>query len=224
MKKELCLIMSCFNGEKTITKTLESILIQDLDKSKYDIIIVDNGSSDETINIIEEFSEIENAKIILFKDNIGIYQDWNRAFALAKDYKYITNVHTDDILDYDHLSVMLDSIKDNDVCFARLKMSNGGMMEAPDGLTVKQQVQLNKMPIINIIKNDVWNELGGYRVNAKCYSYCDWDFGIRLLLANKKYCSESKPTYNYLVHEYNPPLPHYENCQKMWEEYREYLK
>ena len=68
------IITVCFNSEKTIKDTIESVLSQDYKNIEY--IVVDADSSDETQNIIKQFEE----KISLFiceKDN-GIYDGMNK--------------------------------------------------------------------------------------------------------------------------------------------------
>ena len=65
MKKKIAVVIVTFNGETWIRKNLNSLL-----NSNYpiDIIIVDNSSTDETINIIKEFGTIE---LIQNKSNLG---------------------------------------------------------------------------------------------------------------------------------------------------------
>ncbi len=65
MKKKIAVVIVTFNGENWIKKNLSSLF-----NSNYpiDIIIVDNASTDETINIIKEFSAIE---LIQNKSNLG---------------------------------------------------------------------------------------------------------------------------------------------------------
>ena len=56
MKKNIQILMSTYNGEKYIKEQLDSIILQ---KGNFDLklLIRDDGSSDETIKIIKEYSE-----------------------------------------------------------------------------------------------------------------------------------------------------------------------
>ncbi|MCF8320938.1 MAG: glycosyltransferase family 2 protein [Flavobacterium sp.] len=65
MKKKIAVVIVTFNGEIWIKKNLNSLL-----KSNYpiDIIIVDNASTDQSINIIKEFGSIE---LIENNNNLG---------------------------------------------------------------------------------------------------------------------------------------------------------
>ncbi len=77
MKKKIAVVIVTFNGEIWIKKNLISLF-----KSNYpiDIIIVDNASKDETINIIKEFSAVE---LIQNKNNLGFGKANNIGIDLA---------------------------------------------------------------------------------------------------------------------------------------------
>ena len=66
MKKKIAVVIVTFNGENWIKKNLSSLL-----NSNYpiDIIIVDNASTDETINIIKELNFFANKLIISESEN-----------------------------------------------------------------------------------------------------------------------------------------------------------
>jgi cellulose synthase/poly-beta-1,6-N-acetylglucosamine synthase-like glycosyltransferase len=63
-KTELSVIVPAYNAEKTIGKTIKSLLGQNYPRSKYEIIIVDDGSTDGTVDIVRKFKGV---KLILQK-------------------------------------------------------------------------------------------------------------------------------------------------------------
>ena len=68
---KISVITVCFNSEKTIKDTIESVLSQDYKNIEY--IIVDADSSDETKNIIQQFdSNVVSEKYIKLYKNILI--------------------------------------------------------------------------------------------------------------------------------------------------------
>ena len=77
MKKKIAVVIVTFNGEIWIKKNLNSLF-----KTNYpiEIIIVDNASTDETINIIKEYSAIE---LIQNKNNLGFGKANNIGIDLA---------------------------------------------------------------------------------------------------------------------------------------------
>ncbi|WP_312728815.1 glycosyltransferase [Enterococcus sp.] len=69
---EVAVLMSCYNGEKYIAQQIESILNQD--NVNINIYIRDDGSTDNTRNIIKKFSK---SVFLLEGDNVGL----NNSFA-----------------------------------------------------------------------------------------------------------------------------------------------
>jgi glycosyltransferase involved in cell wall biosynthesis len=83
-------IVTCRNSEKSIESTLNSVINQSI-KPEY-IIVVDDGSSDNTNNILKDIqSKYENLYIITNPDlgyNIGrVVYNWNKALKFAKKLK-----------------------------------------------------------------------------------------------------------------------------------------
>ncbi|MFC1648054.1 glycosyltransferase [Nanoarchaeota archaeon] len=56
-KPKVCIIVPCFNEEKTVGKTLESLLKLDYPKKLMDIIVVDDGSSDNTYKVASKYKK-----------------------------------------------------------------------------------------------------------------------------------------------------------------------
>lgn len=63
------IIVPCWNEEKTVTKTIESLLDLNYPKTKLAIFIVDDGSTDHTWNIIQKY--LTNPQITLIKKENG---------------------------------------------------------------------------------------------------------------------------------------------------------
>jgi glycosyltransferase involved in cell wall biosynthesis len=83
-------IVTCRNSEKSIESTLNSLINQSI-KPEY-IIVVDDGSSDNTNNILKDIqSKYENLYIITNPDlgyNIGrVVYNWKKALKIAKKLK-----------------------------------------------------------------------------------------------------------------------------------------
>jgi cellulose synthase/poly-beta-1,6-N-acetylglucosamine synthase-like glycosyltransferase len=75
------IIVPCYNEEKTVTKTILSLLALSYPKDKFKILAIDDGSTDNTLQILEQFKD--NSQIEVYtKENGGKYTALN--FALEK--------------------------------------------------------------------------------------------------------------------------------------------
>jgi cellulose synthase/poly-beta-1,6-N-acetylglucosamine synthase-like glycosyltransferase len=53
----------CFNEEQTVEKTIQSLLYLNYPKDKVMIYIIDDGSTDNTWNIVRKFADYPNVKV-----------------------------------------------------------------------------------------------------------------------------------------------------------------
>ncbi len=72
------IVVPCFNEEKTVYKTIESLLNLNYPKDKVKIFLIDDGSSDNTLSVLNQFKNYENIKVF-HKENGGKYTVLNLA-------------------------------------------------------------------------------------------------------------------------------------------------
>lgn len=111
----ISIVIPLYNKEKSITATLESVLAQSY--TDYELIIVDDGSTDNSLNVVKEFvGQIDNRWIddrltIIFKKNGGVCSARNRGILEAKG-EYVALLDGDDIWDRDYLVEQVKMIRD----------------------------------------------------------------------------------------------------------------
>lgn len=93
-----------------IRQSIESVISQTF--SDYELLIIDDGSTDNSREIIEEFRNLENTNII-FQQNKGLNITNNIALSAAKG-KYIMRLDADDYLDSNALLVMSNLLEQDD--------------------------------------------------------------------------------------------------------------
>lgn len=95
MKKEILLSIICpaYNAEETVGKLIESIVNQEY--KNYELIVLNDGSSDKTYDVIEQYSKKYKNVIAVNKENTGVGDTRNVGLGLAKG-KYITFADADD--------------------------------------------------------------------------------------------------------------------------------
>ncbi len=90
---KISVIMSVYNGEKYLKEAIESILRQTF--SDFEFIIIDDGSTDKSLNIIEDYND-DRIKVIKNDVNVGLTKNLNRALVIAKG-EYVARQDADDI-------------------------------------------------------------------------------------------------------------------------------
>ena len=136
MKNSLSIIIPCYNVEQYITKCLDSIINQNIEK--YEIILVDDKSKDNTVSIIKEYiNNHQNIDITLIENevNSGAGCSRNKAVKKAK-YEIISFIDSDDYMDNNFYESMLEKMNSNNadvaVCDIVVKF------DTPNGLSERK--------------------------------------------------------------------------------------
>lgn len=121
------IIIPVFNAEKYITKCLDSITKQTYDN--YEIIMVNDGSTDGSKKIINEFSSMHSNNTKVFEqENKGQSSARNKALQYAEG-EYVTFLDSDDYLAEDYLAVLVEvAVKNNSdmVCSGEFRVDEFG--------------------------------------------------------------------------------------------------
>jgi glycosyltransferase involved in cell wall biosynthesis len=93
----LSIIVPAYNVEKYITDTINSILNQPEFSWNYELIVINDGSTDRSSDIISSFQEKESSIKVIRQENKGLSEARNAGLGLATG-KYIWFVDGDDII------------------------------------------------------------------------------------------------------------------------------
>lgn len=105
---EISVIVPIYNGDKFITKCIESILNQSF--SDFEIILVDDGSNDNSISIIKRYVENYNNIKAVFKKNGGVASARNEGIKVATG-RYLVFVDADDEIKEHYLKELYKSLQ-----------------------------------------------------------------------------------------------------------------
>lgn len=111
----ISVIMSTYNDEAYIGEAIQSILSQS--HHDFELIIIDDGSSDKTLDIIKKYAGIDNRIRGISRENQGLSKSLNEGYRLAQGH-WIARMDADDISDPHRLEKQLAWIKSRaaDVC------------------------------------------------------------------------------------------------------------
>lgn len=105
--KQLSIIIPVYNVEKYIYECLESVFRQGLDEDSFEVIIINDGTEDNSMNIIREFNASHSNIIIIEQENLGVSVARNKGMTIAKG-DYILMLDSDDILIYNSVKPVLE--------------------------------------------------------------------------------------------------------------------
>jgi len=107
---EVSVLMSCYNGSRWLEGAINSILSQSF--TSFELILINDGSKDETWNIIQKYSEIDNRIVAINKINSGLADSLNIGISIAKG-KWIARLDQDDLCESTRLEEQLDFMKNH---------------------------------------------------------------------------------------------------------------
>ena len=108
----ISVVVPVYNGESTIKNCLQSIMALDYPREKLEVIVVDDGSTDGTLNLVRAFS----VKVIE-KDHTGYPSTMNAGIRVSRG-ELIVNIDADTYVAPDWLVKIVDEFKDPKVGIA----------------------------------------------------------------------------------------------------------
>lgn len=119
----LSIIVPIFNTEAYLEKCVYSLLNQDISKEDYEIILIDDGSTDSSRHLCDNFATA-NANIrTIHQTNKGLSAARNTGIASAKG-EYIQFVDSDDYLNPNVLNGIVQDIEKKDLDILRINYQN----------------------------------------------------------------------------------------------------
>lgn len=119
MEESLTYIIVTWNNEREIKECIETINRFSPDYCK--IIVVDNASSDSTVNIIKE--QFPDVTLITSDENLGFAKGNNLALDRT-DTKYVCFLNPDVILTQDIITPSIKELKDNNIGLVACRLNN----------------------------------------------------------------------------------------------------
>lgn len=181
---KVSIITSCFNRERTIRETIESVLAQDYKNIEY--IIIDGASTDKSLQIINEYSD--KVSVILSEPDKGMYEAINKGIRTASG-DIVGLLHSDDKF-FSHTTIS-GIVRKYEQTGADLIYGNGLFVDSvktgqivrdwKSGTYAKDKIKRGWLPLhpTVYIKATCFNSVGLYNENYKIAA--DSDFLVRCL-------------------------------------------
>lgn len=118
---KLSIILPIYNTEKYLYRCLDSVFNQDINASDYELIAVNDGSTDGCLAILKEYQKNFNNLILIDQENAGDSEARNRGLEVARG-NYITFLDSDDAIYENTLKTIIDRAELEDLDILYLKM------------------------------------------------------------------------------------------------------
>lgn len=110
--EKINVLMSCYNGEKYIEEQIKSILNQKTSR-KIELYIRDDGSKDNTREVLKKYEGVENIHII-FGKNAGVMKSFFELLEVCEEADYYSFADQDDIWFEDKLEKAMNQMGKKD--------------------------------------------------------------------------------------------------------------
>lgn len=119
----LTVVVPAYNVEGYLPKCIDSILAQDLSDRMYEIIIVDDGSTDGSGKIADDYSASHDNIEVIHQANAGLSAARNAGIFAAQG-EYIQFVDSDDYLEKNVLAQLVNKMETEDLDVLRFNYRN----------------------------------------------------------------------------------------------------
>ena len=160
MKKDLIsIIVPFYNMEKYLSRCIDSILNQDY--QLYELIIINDGSTDNSDKICQEYIKKDSRIKYIKQENRGISESRNRGIKESSG-KYISFIDSDDIVSPKYLSTLYENLITNKVdisCCSFQKFSKECTFNEDNNIQVIDNVEGIKKLLNESLSSFLWDKL-----------------------------------------------------------------
>jgi len=190
-------LIATYNRARDLDAAITSVLDQSLPRQDYEVVVVDDGSTDDTLAVLARWGD---AIVVVARPHEGVEAACNAGIAVARG-RSLVRVDSDDVVERDLLERLV-----------------GALDEAPDAVAVSCdviEVRRDGEKVVRVredhlfdrigcgvlMRTDVVRAVGGYRVTF----WEEYDLFLRLR-EKGRFLHVARPLYRYRHHEGNRTL------------------
>ena len=241
MENKISVIVPVYNTEDYLEKCIRSIMNQTY--KNLEIITINDGSTDNSLSILEYLKKEDDRIIIINQENMGVSKARNKGLDYATG-EFIGFVDSDDFLEEDMYDIMIKHLIEENADLCRIKAfiynREGGIEEISNDrkiYTYNNELEIMNVYLQNELKIAVWDKLfrksavENIRFDSSLFNE-DAAYVWEACLNSRKVVMDTKQLYHHIKRsnnsltsapfsESNLTLYHYckENLEKLMDEY-----
>ncbi len=201
---KISVLMGAYNCAETIGKSIESIQAQTV--TDWELIICDDGSSDNTIEIVKEYQNNDDRIVLIQNDkNRGLSYTLNHCLEVAKA-EYCARMDGDDLCAPNRFEIQIKFLEEHPeysfVSSTMKRFDEKGYYDEPvigDGYEPTNLSFVKGSPFCHapvMIKKEAYDAVDGYRVRPETLGVEDYDLWFRLYAKGYKGFMLENPLYD----------------------------
>ena len=208
----ISVIIPCYNAGNYLPACLASLRVQRVADAQF--LFIDDGSSDATGRMLDEFARIEPRACVIHQKNAGVSAARNRGIALAQG-KYLAFLDADDAYEEDALERLYclaektgaEIVSADHTIFEERTQQRRAVVQTPPPSSAADVVEW--ILGMHRIYNNLWNKLyvktlfdrPSMRLNEEIRIGEDAALNLQLYLSARRIAHLSERTYVYRVHK-----------------------
>jgi len=195
-KDLVSIVIPAYNAEKTVIETLESVINQVY--KNIEVIVINDGSTDNTFNIVQEFASAHSNIKVFSKSNEGLPETRNYGFQYVSG-EYLVFLDADDLLDATYVSSCIKEYHNNsqlDIVHTQTQLfeRETGVLQSED-YSKEAILRTNCFTATAMMKSSNFKAIGLYDTNLKFAE--DWEMWIRMTAQFDNVYKINKPLFYY---------------------------
>ncbi len=154
MNKKLSVIIPLYNNAGSIEKCLKSVITQTY--NELEIIVVNDGSTDDSCEVVSKYASIDKRIIMLQQKNSGVSTARNKGIETATG-DYITFLDSDDWIEHDTYMKMMNGFSESEI-----DIVIGGFVREQAGMVIPvldrgmESVMRSEDAILELLRNRIF--------------------------------------------------------------------
>lgn len=163
MENKISVIVPVYNTEEYLERCIRSIMEQTY--KNLEIIVVNDGSVDGSLNILESLKKEDDRIVIINQENMGVSKARNKGLDYTTG-EFITFVDSDDFIEKDMYEIMIKHLIEEDADLCRIKAfiynREGGIEEISKERNLfiyNNEIEIMNVYLQNELKIAVWDKM-----------------------------------------------------------------